>query len=191
MLVFDFDTEMRLNDLKDNYQMVIELRVSLSEKRNKYRKFANIIKLDPNSLLTSCDIFERSLLLNCYTCSEQLVKNFIYEVIEKDRHRNIYLNLFINNKVNENTFSPRIKLNEIEQIISKSLIEGFKFPISKNNIKIKKYNEMIKARHKYAHSGLYDFDYQYFDNVIEVIEYLVFIFEKIITHNHEKWLRYQ
>jgi len=189
--VFQFDDVLRMSELKLQYSQVTEILDSVTFKRNKYRIFARIIKISPSSLLTSCQMFDRTLLIGCYTYSEQIVKNFLYELIEKDNHQNQSLNLFLNKKVPENGFNPRVLFSDIENLISGNLISGFKFPVNRNSSKIAIYNSMIKARHSYAHSNNYPFNHSNFSDVFDVLDYITFVLKSILNDGQNFWDKYQ
>lgn len=174
MKIFDFDTIERLEEIKTNYVQVKQIKNSLADHRDKYRELTTVVDIDQTALMVCLDYFERALLINCYTFSEQLVKNFVYEILGKDRHTNEYLNLFLNSKIPKEKFSPNASTEKIERLVSSELFSGFKFVLNKTNESIKKYDEMIKSRHKYAHRGIYDFDFGNFDAVIDVLEFIAF-----------------
>jgi len=173
-MIYAFDSRDRLKDIKLHYDQVKELRNSFSEKRSKYRTVANILKFNFRSLERSYKEFEKSLLINCYTFMEQLIKSYIYHLLEKGTNENSYINNFIENKINSDKFSPNVKLETIKKILTEELGVRLEFLIVIENSKIEKYDELIKSRHKYAHSGNYYFDFYNFKEVIEVIEYLRF-----------------
>lgn len=173
MLVFDFDPKMRLQEIEKHFQQVEEIRNSLAEYRAKYRKLSAEIKIDSNSLLTCCETFERSLLINCYTFSEQLTKNLIYELIQKDKHCNQYVNMFIDHKVPDDKFSPNVYINQMQSIV-RELHKEFKFTLPNNLPEFAVYDEMVRCRHRYAHKGIYAFDFDNFGSVIKVLSYTSF-----------------
>lgn len=171
MRIYDLETEDRIAELLSNYQYVVNIRNSLSDNRSKYRDFAKSINLDFQSLQACCDTFERNLLIDIYTFAEQLFKNFYYQLVEKDRSENEYINTFINEKLKPDRFSPNVKYEEIEKNISKELVGEFRFIINVNREEIKSYNELIRSRHAYAHRGRYSFENEFMD-VINVERYL-------------------
>ena len=153
MQIYDLYFETRFSQLKNQIDYLNNINESMSEKREKYRLFAQENSIDFISLETCCRMFERTVLIDAYTLSEQLVKSLYYELIEKDRHENDCLNKFINSKVNSDKFSPNVKYNEIEKRLKQDLLSDFKFIYSKSSDEIQSYNSMVDARHKYAHSG--------------------------------------
>ncbi|MGL4998228.1 MAG: hypothetical protein ACRC5T_04605 [Cetobacterium sp.] len=173
-MIYCFDSEERLKDIKLHYQQVKELKNNYSEKRSKYRKVASILKFDYMSLERSLKEFEYSLLINCYTFMEQLVKNYIYQTLQKGTHENTHINKFINNKINPEKFSPNVKFENMMKILKEELDIDLNLLISISKSQKEKYNELVKSRHKYAHSGKYDFDFKVFEEVIDLLEYLRF-----------------
>lgn len=191
MVIFEFDVQERLDDIKRHFQQVLEIKNSLADNRQKYRNLSNEINISQYSLFQCCDAFERSLLINCYTFSEQLMKNFIYEAIDKDRHENKFLNKFIDNKIHKSRFSPNVKFNRMEEDIKKDLLKDFKFILPKSLNEIKIYDEMVNSRHTYAHRGVYNFDFENFSAVIKVIEYIYFEFSTIINYDENFRVKFQ
>lgn len=92
MQIYDLDFETRFSQLKNQIDYLNNINESMSEKREKYRLFAQENSIDFISLETCCRMFERTVLIDAYTLSEQLVKSLYYELIEKDRHENDCLN---------------------------------------------------------------------------------------------------
>lgn len=179
-MIYNFNSEERLTDIKLHYNQFKELRDSFSEKRSEYRKLASSLNLNFSSLERSYQDFEKSLLINCYTFMEQLIKNYIYHLLEKGSNKNNYVNNFIDNKINSEKFSPNVKIESIKKILSEELGVNINFLIKIEKYKIEKYNELVKSRNRYAHSGNYDFNFYNFEDVIDVIEYLRFeIFSNI------------
>lgn len=172
MIIHEFEAEERLIDIRKNYSQVNEIKESLAEYRDKYRILSSEINIEQDSLLQCCDFFERTLLINCYTFSEQLVKNFVYEILEKDRHENIFLNRFIENKIPKNKFSPNVSYSSIGKLVSEELCQKYKFSLKSTSSCFRVYDEMVKSRHTYAHSGIYAFDFNNFEIVIQVLEFL-------------------
>lgn len=190
MQIYDLDIDDRTAELLNNYTYVANIRNSLSDNRGEYRKFAKRIDLDFQSLQACCDTFERNLLIDIYTFAEQLFKNFYYQLVEKDRSENIYINTFINKKLNPDKFSPNVRYEEIEKSISKELVSDFKFVINVNRDEIKSYNELIRSRHAYAHRGRYNFKNDFMD-VINVERYLCNELWMIIVKGKEFRINYQ
>lgn len=191
MQIYDLDFETRFSQLKNQIDYLNNINESMSEKREKYRLFAQENSIDFISLETCCRMFERTVLIDAYTLSEQLVKSLYYELIEKDRHENDCLNKFINSKVNTDKFSPNVKYNEIEKRLKQDLLSDFKFIYSKSSDEIQSYNSMVDARHKYAHSGSYLFNNNQFNDVVAVIDYLYMEFIILIENKADFRIAFQ
>ena len=172
MKIYDFESADRLEAIKEHHKKVKQIKDSLSENRVKYRNLSFDINIDQDSIFECCGRFEESLLINCYTYAEQLFKNFYYQIINKGSHTNAFLNTFIDTKIHPNKFSPNVLYEEIENTIKKELCNEFKFTISKEIDEVKKYNQLVKSRHRYAHSGIFFYDFENYDDVIDVLEYL-------------------
>ena len=108
MIIYEFDLEERMNDIFKNLEYVTLIRNSLADNRAEYRKLASNLSIDFFALQTCCDTFERNLLIDIYTYAEQLVKNFYYHLVEKDRSANLYIRNFINKKISADKFSPNV-----------------------------------------------------------------------------------
>lgn len=181
----NIDFNDRLSEIKEHYRMVKEIRDSLAEKRSKYRQFADDIEIDQQSLFKCCDNFEKSLLINRYTFVEQCFKSFVYNVLEKDFNKNEYINSFLNNKLSEDKFSPNVDLDSMRKIIKEFFNVNIEFVVDLNSDKVKKYKELIKTRHRYAHRGIYDFDFKNFKEVIEMMDFLKYIFDLYLKENNK------
>ena len=184
-MIYEFDVELNLANLEKTYSNVKNIKYSVADNRSRYRDFAKDIELDYQSLDACCESFDTSLLIGAYTFSEQIIKNFYYELIEKDQHTNKYLLKYINEKANPERFSPNVTFCDIESSIRKDLISEFRFLLNKNCSEIKIYNTMIKARHEYAHKGSFSFQYDSFENAIRIIKYIVWELEFVIDFSPE------
>jgi len=172
-MIHYLDEEEEINKLKEKYEKVEAVINSRREQRGKYRTFSQNINLAFEYIDDCIDSYEFSLLISCYTLSEKLFKHFIYEMLDKDSHRNTYLNLFINNKINPNKFSPNVKIESINKELS-NYKDKYELLLSKTHTSLKKYDEMINARHKYAHANNYPMRFEDYKEVIFTIEYLIF-----------------
>lgn len=173
-MLFDYDNEKKLEEIQDDYHNICLLQNSLSDHRRKYRRFSEEIELDFSVLDECIKRYQNSLLISCYTFSEQITKNVIYELIEKDNNNNIYLNNFLNNKINPDKFSPNVKSTELLKII-RELDNEFNFILS-NHKDFNKYDDMVRCRHLYAHANNYSFQFEQFETVIDILEYINFEF---------------
>lgn len=171
-MIYEFNSKERLENIKELYQQIIEINNSLSEKRAKYRKVANILKIDYFILERSFKEFEHSLLISCYTFSEQLIKNYFYLLLNKGKHENLYLNNFLESKISNSKFSPNVTFQKIKKLFREDLNLEFDFMINIDKNLINKYDELVSSRNRYAHSGTYDFDFNNFEDVINMLEFL-------------------
>lgn len=191
MKIHEFEAEERLSDIRKNYIQVKEIKDSLSEYRDKYRILSRDVNIEQESLLQCCDFFERTLLINCFTFSEQLVKNFVYEILEKDRHQNTFLNRFIDNKIPKDKFSPNVSYSSIKKLLSNELCSGYEFSLKDGKNCFRIYDDMVKSRHTYAHSGIYNFDFNNFEIVIQVLEFLYSELKMLLENNMDYRKEYQ
>lgn len=172
MVIYELDTSDQIDRLKKNLGYVIQIKDSISDETAEYRLFANARGMDYDILRDCCDSYEKTLLIDVYTYSEQLFKNFYYHLVEKDRSENKYINNFINKKLDSQHFSPNVEYATIEKNIRDELIPSFKFIIKNEREEIRKYNDLVSTRHKYAHRGIYSFGLMNYSDVIAVEEYL-------------------
>lgn len=185
-MFYEYDNDLSLDNIKKDFEKISILKEELSEKRRLFRKFAREIQLDENILFECIDKYETCLLISCYTFSEQITKNFFYELIEKDNNKNRYVNSFINKKVPQNKFSPDVKMLGIDKLL-KEIDEEFGFIISNfQKTEFKIYDHMIKCRHQYAHADNYLFEFDQFDQVIPVLDYLNFEFKMHIANEDKR-----
>lgn len=185
----EINFEDRYEKIKEIYRMINEIKNSLSEYRENYRNFSKEIKVEYNSLLECFDSFQKILLIECYTFMEQFVKSFIYRILEKDKNINKYVNSFINHKLNEEKFSPNIRIQEIKKTLKEFFNLKINFIIDDNSEKLKKYDELIRCRHIYAHNGDYLFVFENFKDTITILQYLKWVFENYLdTNKKEKFL---
>jgi len=173
MVIYEFDTTDNLNTIENTLVQIDEIKNGLSIHRDKFRELSETIKINKNSLYKCCDTFESSFVIQCYTFSEQLTKNTIYELLAKDKNKNDYINTFINKKIPTKKFSPNIKIKEIQDNIN-SVCNDFKFFVSLSQHEIGVYNEMIESRHRYSHLGNYEFQFDNYADVIKCLKYLEF-----------------
>lgn len=184
-MIFDIDEKDEILKLKEKYNKVEEILNIRSDNREKLRIMSNEVMLNFETLDDCIDSYEFSLLISCYTISEQLLKKFIYHILEKDGNSNEYIDLFINTKINPESFSPNVLITRITKQIS-VFCNTYKLLINENHEDFKIYNSMIKARHQYAHANNYPFEFHNYATCIKVIEYLSFEYSFFI---HNKKLR--
>lgn len=181
-MFYEYDNDSSLENIKNDFEKISILKEELSEKRRLFRKFAKEIELDENILFDCIDRYETCLLISCYTFSEQVTKNFYYELIKKDNNDNKYVNSFINKKVPKDKFSPDVRINGIDKLL-KEIDKEFGFIITNfEKTEFKIYDHMIKCRHQYAHADNYLFEFDQFDQVIPVLDYLNFEFKMHIDN---------
>lgn len=190
MLINVFDTEIQKQNLLDLFSDTEEIENSLSINRRAYRIFATKYSIKVDALLKCLNSYQRSLLIECYTYSEKLFKNFYYHLLNKGSNKNEHIDIYLNSKIPSDKFSPNVKFAVIENSIKNELIKDFMFPIEKNKIEIRQYDELIRSRHAYAHSGEYLYDYTTTSNVIKVLDYITFSFVTIIEKSENYWITY-
>lgn len=95
MRIYDFDTEDEFIKIEMNLNNVKLLKNSIADHASEYRKFSRDINVDFRVLGDCIESYERALLIGVYTYAEQLVKNFYYELLEKDRTQCISINQFV------------------------------------------------------------------------------------------------
>ncbi len=184
-MLFDYDNNAALEELFKEYENVKTLNNSLADKRAKYRKFSDIIKLDFNVLDDCIKKAENILLISCYTFSEKLLKNTIYELIEKDNNGNHHVNKFIDSKIPSEKFSPNVLTNELVKSLNAIGCE-FRFILPKKHDALMKYDDMIRARHQYAHANNYTFRLEQFEKILEVLEYINFEISHLVQNKDIK-----
>lgn len=96
MRIYDFDVEDEIHKNEIALRNVELVKNSFADHTAEYRNFSREIDLEFSALSDCIDAFERALLIGVYTYAEQLVKNFYYELLEKDRAENLYTRNFIN-----------------------------------------------------------------------------------------------
>lgn len=184
MKIAELDYDFRINELKKNISYAKEIRESLSSSRREYREFANSINIKFDALETSLKSFEYTVLIDAYTLSEQIVKNFYYYILYNNSS-NPYAKRFIDSKIPKEKFSPNAKYSEIEKSIKNDLINDFSFLFKNDNDYVKSYNNLISERHLYAHTGNYTFQFDAIDEAVSMIEYLYKEIEDIMTKDYD------
>ncbi|EGO8147472.1 hypothetical protein FAE20_002186, partial [Enterococcus faecalis] len=171
-MIYEFNSEDTLIDIQRNFSRIVDVSNSLSDNSSSYRRFYEEIGLDFNIAKESIKKSEYSLLIDCYTFSEKLLKNTIYHCLEFKNNSNDYVNNFMFRKLNPEKFSPNPKFKSFEEEL-KSLNSNFKFVLSQNFSKIKSYDSMIQSRHQYAHANIYPLDIKNSEeDLLEVLAYL-------------------
>lgn len=191
MKIYDFDVEDEIQKIEDNLRNVELIKNSFADNTLEYRKLSLNIDLDFSVLSDCIESYERALLIGVYTYAEQLVKNFYYELLEKDTAQNIYTRNFVNKKLDTERFSPNVKYEILESSIKKELCSDFKFMIKRNREEILKYDELIKDRHRYAHRGVYRSSFEQYRDVINAEKYITMELLMIVNHGIDYRIHYQ
>lgn len=191
MNIYDFDIEDEILKVETNLQNVEILKNSFADYTSEYRKMSQNINLDFRVLSECIESYERALLIGVYTYAEQLAKNFYYELLEKDRTQSIHIDYFINNKLDIDKFSPNVKYDLLEKNIKKELFPEFRFIIKKDREEILKYDDVIKDRHKYAHRGIYQSNFEQYRDVINAEKYITIELAMIVANGMRYRIQYQ
>lgn len=184
MIIADLNYDERIEKLKRDIKYVKSIKNALSQSRSEFRRFSQNIDLSFKALMHCFDSYERTVLIDAYTLSEQLIKNSYYYLLEKDLSSQ-YLKQFLNSKLPREKFSPNVKYSEIIKNMKSDLKPNFSFLIGEENDNVKSYNELINERHRYAHTGNYLFQFERIDEAVVTIEYLYKEFELIINRDDD------
>lgn len=190
MKIYDLDYDQRIEKIKRDIDFVKQLNNSVSESRSKYKEFADEIGISFDALDTCVKSFEKTVLIDAYTLSEQLIKNTYYYLLY-DNENSSYVNTFINKKIPKEKFSPNVKYEEMQKGIRNDLIPEFSFSIGKDNDCIKSYDILVGERHTYAHTGFYQYDFEKIDDVVKAIEYFYNEFELVLTEGNDYRVKFQ
>ena len=191
MRIYDFDVEDEIYKNEIALRNVELVKNSFADHTAEYRNFSREIDLEFSALSDCIDAFERALLIGVYTYAEQLVKNFYYELLEKDRAENLYTRNFINKKLDVERFSPNVSYINLENSIKNELCNNFRFIISRSRDEISKYEDLIRNRHRYAHRGVFQSSVEQYRDVINAEKYITVELTMIVTHGVEYRIRYQ
>ena len=191
MRIYDFDVEDEIHKNEIALRNVELVKNSFADHTAEYRNFSREIDLEFSALSDCIDAFERALLIGVYTYAEQLVKNFYYELLEKDRAENLYTRNFINKKLDVERFSPNVSYINLENSIKNELCNNFRFIISRSRDESSKYDDLIRNRHRYAHRGVFQSSVEQYRDVINAEKYITVELTMIVTHGVEYRIRYQ
>lgn len=191
MRIYDFDIDDEIIKIEMYLNNVELLKNSFADHTSEYRKFSRDINLDFRALSDCIESYERTLLIGVYTYAEQLVKNFYYELLEKDRTQSISINKFVDTKLDAEKFSPNVKYSELENSIKKELVPDFQFLIKKDRDEILKYNDIIKDRHRYAHRGIYQSSIEQYNDVINAEKFITIELAMIVIKGVDYRIQYQ
>ena len=174
----DIDFFDRIESLHDSYIQVQTCKDFLSDAPGELRKQVGIIQNITSPELNENHIFhslkkiisesQATILIECYTVSEQMLKNTKYQILNFDETEDSDIQKFLKFKIAPDNFSPNPQVSEISKFFKR--YDGNKLFISKAEI----YDSMIKKRHRYAHQGVCDFDLINLPKMIEFLKYLEF-----------------
>lgn len=171
-LINNIDFNDRINQLKIQFQKVLTVKHFFADYPSEIRKALNNIDPSQPSIVAPIRLImqniEHSLLIECYTISEQLLKNSKYDLLDFDISMKSPVQKFLQYKIEPSKFSPNAKVQEINKFFKR--YDGNKLFVK--NLKI--YDDMITCRHKYAHNGVYTFDLSNLPKLIEILNYLEF-----------------
>ncbi|HFE4674755.1 TPA: hypothetical protein ACF84J_002694, partial [Staphylococcus aureus] len=162
-----------IENLKAKYLELEEILNFISDKNHHMRKFMKILGKEPGHYKKITDAMQRELLISCYAVSENMIKEFIYCILEYKEHKNAHINKFLDDKISEDRFSPNVKYENIKKELSKYFSEH-KFIFKKTKQEVKSYENLISNRHSYAHNNNYRFEYNDFGEAIQTIEYIYY-----------------
>lgn len=157
----------------------------MSDKNHKIRQLMRLLRKSPSDYNKIIEALKRELLISCYTTSEVVFKEFIYCLLDYQKHENEHLNQFLKIKIDREKFSPNVTYEEIKKEI-KRYFNDFTFMIDSNKQEIKSYDNLIRNRHAYAHNNSYDLEFEDFKEAIKVMEYIYFELYSIYNENEIK-----
>ena len=184
LLLRDYtEFEERLRNIKQKIEKADILSDSLANNRREYRNFASKINIDFSVLETAFKFYDSALLIDIYTFCEQLLKKFIYNVLnaERDELDNKHVYKFINSMLPEDKFSPDVKVKRIDSQFKKYLFMDGKeidkitlLRMPQNKVLFQSYDKLIEHRHTYAHQGKNSgFDLELIKDGFKVAEFLL------------------
>ncbi|HDY5182356.1 TPA: hypothetical protein RPH92_002661, partial [Staphylococcus aureus] len=81
-----------IENLKAKYLELEEILNFISDKNHHMRKFMKILGKEPGHYKKITDAMQRELLISCYAVSENMIKEFIYCILEYKEHKNAHIN---------------------------------------------------------------------------------------------------
>lgn len=173
-IISDFYTD--LEEISKQIERHFEIVGSLADNRKQHRDFAEQININFNTLDIAYKLYKPSIIISIYTFVERLLKSYIYCTLGTENNEAI--TQFINYKIPKNRFAPNLRLEDINQSIKdytpnskdfRLLIKIFKDEESEKN-----FNEMVSHRHRYAHRGIFEAEYDedVFNNIVNTLYYL-------------------
>ena len=173
-----FDFTDRIDQLELSYHKIIAAKNFFSDFPSEIRHaISNISDRDGvfQDVRDSVKKAENTLLIDAYTIAEQMLKNTKYQFLGYDDTEKSDLQLFLNHKIGPEKFSPNPKIDEVNKFLRRYNSAG----LFLNKIPV--YDAMIKARHRYAHSGTYQFSIEDVPRIIEVLRYLEFEYRMFLS----------
>lgn len=175
----EFDVESfhsELDDIQKHIEMLFEIEGSLSDNRKAHRAFSAKINLDFKIIEYAYKLYRPSSIIEIYTFAENLVKTYIYSILGADNTD--VIQKFIEKKLPQKSFVPGTKIKEIEKAVKsytprsdnlELFIKKFKYDDC-----VKTFDNLIEARHRYAHRGEFDISYneEEYKEIISVLYYL-------------------
>lgn len=182
--MFEFDEVRELNVIRENLQTLKLISNGLSDNRSIFLDFAKGLSIEMSKFRKYIEKGEATLVIDCYTYAERLLKNTLYEVLEFEKNENLYVNEFLQKKINRKKFSPNVKFESFSNELSSYNVE-FKFIIGKSYKIVKIYDEMIESRHKYAHANSIPQGLEATEDVLVFLEYLAWECNRYIEYYNE------
>ena len=172
----------RIEELEKGYKRYIETSNFFSDYPKEIRYALNGISHDSfYGVKKMVKESERSLLIESYTISEQMLKNTKYQLLDFDETRDTDYQNFLRYKLDPTRFSPNPKIQEINKIFMR--YRSRKLMLSGLSV----YDKMIKERHRYAHTGSYNFNMAELPKIIGVLKYLEFEYRMFLGKT--EWCR--
>lgn len=162
-----------ISELYDKNKEIDEVLNFVSDKAIVIRRIMKIIEKNPRYYEKILDAMQQDLLINCYAVSEKMLKEFIYYLIDFEKHDNSYLNQFLEEKVSRSKFSPDVRFEGIKKEVKKYFGKHL-FIFEDTKQELKSYNNLINGRHTYAHNSSFKMEFEDFKEAIKAIEYIYF-----------------
>jgi hypothetical protein len=172
--ISDFYTD--LEEISKQIERHFEILGSLADNRKQHRDFAEQININFNTLDIAYKLYKPSIIISIYTFVEKLLKSYIYCTLGTENNEAI--TQFINLKIPKNRFAPNLRLDDISQSIREYTPNSNDFRLLikmlKDEESEKNFNEMVSHRHRYAHRGVFEAEYDEdgFKNIINTLYYL-------------------
>ncbi|MCD8809195.1 hypothetical protein K1Y25_08035 [Mammaliicoccus sciuri] len=162
-----------VSELYDKNKEIDEVLNFVSYKVRVIKRIMKIIEKNPRYYEKILDAMQRDLLINCYATSEKMLKEFVYNLIDFEKHDNSHLNRFLEEKVSRSKFSPDVKFGGIKKEVNK-YFKNHLFIFENTKQELKSYDNLIIGRHTYAHNSLFNIEFDDFKEAIKAIEYIYF-----------------